>query len=136
MEFDLKIINRVSIFHDFQKRFIINRVRVSRSGGTALPKLKSSTLSPHAIMVWGTVCRRIHMQHSESVASLPADYYSPSLREVSHSEKLVCRVVILMASRVTLGRLQSCIFNIIFTRLLTNQRGCKNECHDLHFDVH
>ena len=34
--------------------------------------------------------------------SLPADYYSPSLREVSPSEKLVCRVVMLMPSGVTL----------------------------------
>ena len=32
MEFDLKIINRVSIFQDFHEHFIINRVRVSRSG--------------------------------------------------------------------------------------------------------
>ena len=32
MEFDLKIINRISIFHDFHEHFIINRVRVSRSG--------------------------------------------------------------------------------------------------------
>ena len=28
---ELKIIDRVSIFHDFHKPFIINRVRVSRS---------------------------------------------------------------------------------------------------------
>ena len=77
----------------------------------------------------GWICCR-----SLAPASLPADYYSPSLRE--DSEKLVCRVVILMASRVTLGRLQSCIFKIIFTQLLTNQRDCKNECHNLHFDVH
>ena len=30
--FNLKIINRVSIFQDFYKLFIINRVRASRSG--------------------------------------------------------------------------------------------------------
>ena len=40
MEFDLKIINRVLIFHDFHELFVINSVRVLRSGRHPLPKLK------------------------------------------------------------------------------------------------
>ena len=43
MEFDLKIIKRVTIFQDFHELFTINRVGVSRSGRHPLLKLRSST---------------------------------------------------------------------------------------------
>ena len=39
VEFGLKIINRVSIFQDFLKLFVINRSGFQGPGGTPLPKV-------------------------------------------------------------------------------------------------
>ena len=72
MEFDLKIINRVSIFHDSHELFIINRVRVSRSGRHLLPKLKSSTLP-------GDITTRVFLINKLSCPSVYNELFSDTL---------------------------------------------------------
>ena len=110
VEFDLKIINRVSIFQDFHKIFTINRVRVSRFGPAAPPYPNlgrvplgfKATCKSSLLLSYICPCILITVYFNKTVQHIWQSLLSSG--PVSHCIKLTCQARFIFVIRITRKR--------------------------------